>query len=348
MRVPDPPEMEYERAPAPGARRQLGEERGGLEELVEVAHPDHPVLGEEAFDHGVGPGQMAGVRARHPGARLGGPHLERHHRLALGVGGLEGPPELGGVLEPLEVAGDHVGVVVIGEVLDEVRRLEVELVARRHPPAEGHAELGPLHEGTALVPALGHEADAPTPSLRWLGQDLEGVGVGVGAEDPDPVAAGHLAHLALGRGAGFAHLAEAGGEDEDVGHAVLAALLHRLRHELGPHVDDGQGDLGGDVGDVLVDGDVADGAALGVDQVPAVPPPLRVRGPEAFGLGVAVQRPHQGDGLGMEELLQVAPTLGITLRCHRLSVLGGRCLGTGACLSRPGSRPTTPRSRGAT
>ena len=253
---------------------------------------------------------MPGVRARHARPRLGAPHLERHHRLALGVGRLQGAPQLGGVLEALEVAGDDGGVVVVGEVLDEVGRFEVELVARRHPAAEGHAELGPLHEGTALVPALGHEPDAAAAPGGRLGEDLEGVGVGVGAEDAHAVAARHLAHLALEGGTGLAHLAEAGREDEHVGHAVLAALLHHAGHEPGPHVDHGQGDRGGDVGDVLVDRDVADRTALGVDEVPAVPPALAVGGAQTLGLGVAVHRTDDGHRLGVEELLEVASLLG--------------------------------------
>ncbi len=272
---------------------------------------------------------MAGVRARHARPRLGAPHLERHDGLALGVGGLEGTAQLGGVLEPFEVAGDHGGVVVVGEVLDEVRRLEVELVARRHPPAERHAEFRALDERAALVPALGHEPDAaPAPAGR-LGQDLECVGVGVGTEDTDAVAARHLTHLALELGAGRAHLAEARREDQDVGDAVLAALLHRLRHQPGAHVDDRQRDLGRDVGDVLVHGDVADGAPLGVHEVPPVPPALAVAGAQPLGLGVAVHRPHESHSLGVEEFLEVDPPL--RRRCAGRRFAGrccaGRCCG---------------------
>ncbi len=297
---------------------------------------------------------MPGVRGGHARAGLGAAHLERHHGLALGVGGFEGPAQLGGVLEPLEVAGDHGGVVVVGEVLDEVGRFEVELVAGRHPAAEGDAEFGPLDERSALVPALGHEADAAAASRGRFGEDLEGVGVGVGAEDPDPVAARHLAHFALERGAGLAYLAEAGREDEDVGHAVLATLLDHLGHELGAHVDHGQRDLGRDVGDVLVDGDVADGTPLGVHEVPAVTPPFAVGGPQAFGLGVAVHRTDERHRLGMEELLEVAPSLaagrGRGGFAGRGGFLGHAFLGHGASppFSRPGSRPTGPRSRAAT
>ena len=67
---------------------------------------------------------------------------------------------------------------------------------------------------------------------------------------------------------------------------------------------------------------------------------------QALGLGVAVHRPDQRHGLGVEELLEVTPALGQ----HALvfTALGDAALGATASLSRPGSRPTAPRSRAAT
>ena len=317
-----------------GAGRQLGEEGGRLQQLVEVGDAGHPVLVEEAVDHGVGTGQVPGVGGGHAGAGRGGPHLEGHHRLALGVGRFQGPAQLGRVAEALEVAGDDGGVVVVGVVLDEVGRFQVELVAGGDPAGEGDAELGALDEGTALVARLGHQADAAAAAGGRLGQDFEGVGVGVGSEDADPVAGRHLAHFTFEGRTLLAHLGETGGEDEDVGHAVLAALLHHLGHDAGADVDDGQGDLGRDVGDVLVDGDVADRAALGVHQVPGVTPALAVGAPDPGRVGVAVDRTHDGHGLRVEELLEVRPLLP-----HDLSP---RLLRS---LSRPASRPSGPRSR---
>ncbi len=324
-----------ETATGTGPGRQLGEEGGRLQELVEVGDPGHAVLAEEPVDDGVGPGQVAGVGGGHAGPRRGGPHLERHHRFCFGVGRLQGAPQLGRVAEALEVPGDDGGLVVVGVVLDEVGRLQVELVAGGDPAGEGDAELRPLDEGAALVAGLGDQSDAAAATSGGLGEDLEGVGVGVRSEDADAVAGGHLPHFTFEGRSLLAHLGETGGEDEDVGHAVLPAFLDHLDHDAGADVDDGQGDLGRDVGDVLVDGDIADGTALGVHQVPGVTPAFAVGTPDPGRVRVAVDRSHDGDGLRVEELLEVHPLLRHDCSLPCLSLCRRRSLS----LSRPVSRP---------
>ena len=136
------------------ARGQLGEQRRGLEELVEIADAHDTVLGEQPLHHRVRSGEVAGVGLGHAAAGTRAAHLDHHDRLALVVGSLERAPELAAVAEPLDVGGDDGRLVVVGEVLEEVGNLEIRFVAGRHPTREGDAEVGALHQGSSVVTAL--------------------------------------------------------------------------------------------------------------------------------------------------------------------------------------------------
>ena len=114
--------------PDPRARRQglVGEQLGGVEELVDRVDPDHPGL----VEHGAHGGLVDGLRAARE-ARRGGdvaPALHRDHGLLPGEPTRD-PGELARVAEGLEVEQDDVGVGVGVPVLHEVVARQVGAVA---------------------------------------------------------------------------------------------------------------------------------------------------------------------------------------------------------------------------
>jgi len=124
MSVPDPRDGKY-RTPAPVPGGSLAKSGGGLEELVEVAYPDHPVLRRTALPPTASDPPDGRCASRHACARLGAPHLERPPQLALGLAASRARRSLG-VLETPRIAGDHVGVVVARRSTREVGGFEVE------------------------------------------------------------------------------------------------------------------------------------------------------------------------------------------------------------------------------
>ena len=117
---------------APAARgRLLGEDGGGVEQVVEPVAADHARAGEQRVDGAVGGrDQRAGVRRRRPRARARPPRLDRQHRL-----GPRHPPrhaaELARVAEGLQVQRDDLGRGVLLPVLQDVVARQVRLVAQR-------------------------------------------------------------------------------------------------------------------------------------------------------------------------------------------------------------------------
>ena len=241
-----------------------GQRGGDLEQLVEPVDPLHAVLAEHGGHDVVGAREVTRVRLRHGRALVGAADLDGDDRdLApcRRVGGeLQRPP----VLEALDVAGDGARGPEAREVVDEVGRLHVGLVAGGRPVRELDADLLSLEHRAALVAALGDERDGLAREV--LAEDLERVEVGVGPEDVELTAGDDPLHLRPGAARPSAPTsAEAGREDDGElrlgGHRV-AQDRQRLADEDGHQVQ-----LLLDVGQRLGAGASRHLGAVGVDEV---------------------------------------------------------------------------------
>jgi hypothetical protein len=214
------------------------------------------------------------------------------------------------VLEPLEVARDHLGVVVVGEVLHEVSDVEVDLVAGGHPAGEGDAEQRALNDRAALMAALRQQPDLPAPVCGHLRHDLERVGVRVRPHDADPVLASRLAEPPLMRGTILAHLAEPGGEDQRIADALRPALGDDVCGDRRRSADHRQVDGLRDVEHRAIDGYVAERAPGRIDQKDAfgaVPAAMFVENLRCRA--ASVDAADDGDSVRREESFDVLPYL---------------------------------------
>ena len=247
---------------------------------------------------------MPGVRRRHARPSVGGPDLQQHHRLLLGVGCRQRGTELGSRAKALDVAGDHRGVVVVGKVFDEVAHLEVHLVAARHLAAESNAEMNPLHDGPPVVARLGNHPDLAPPQPRHLRHRLERIGVGVGSEDADVVAATRRPQLRLQRRPLRPDLAEPRREHQRVANPRRTTLVHHRSAHRRRRRDHRQRHRLRHISHRLIDRHRPNRPPLRVHQMPVPHPPPAIHRPPQPSLRLPpVNPPNNRHPIRMKELL---------------------------------------------
>ena len=140
--------------------RLLGQDRRGVEQVVEAVAADHARAGEQRVDGGIrGGDQRAGVRGGRPRAGARPPRLDRQHRLRP-----RHPPrdaaELARVAERLQIQRDDLGRRVLLPVLQDVVARQIGLVAERDERAQPDAAARhAVDRRRPERPALGDEAD---------------------------------------------------------------------------------------------------------------------------------------------------------------------------------------------
>ena len=291
---------------APGRRcLGAGQRRGHLEQLVEAVDPLHAVLAEHGGHDLVGAGEVARVRLGHGRALVGAPHLHGDDGDLAPCGRVRGELQRPPVLEALDVAGHGARGLEAREVVDEVGRLHVGLVAGRGPVRELDADLLTLEHRPALVAALGDQRDRLAREV--LAEDLEGVEVRVGPEHVELTALDDPLHLLLEPLALGPDLGEAGGEDD----GELRLRRHRVAQDRQGLADQDrhQVELLLDVGQRLGAGTARHLRTVGVDEVhrgTALLGPRRdLLGQRRIGPGVGVRGPHDGHPPRAEEGVQV-------------------------------------------
>ncbi len=128
---------------APAARHRLhGVEGGIVEQLGDRLDPLHAALGQQGVVHRIGAGQRTGVAA--DGLRSLGrsARLQAQHRL-MGfpedvADGFDESPPVGYVLQ---VHGDDLCLLVLGQIIEQVDFVDVGLVAEADKLAEAHLPL---------------------------------------------------------------------------------------------------------------------------------------------------------------------------------------------------------------
>ena len=116
-----------------------------VHQLVDVVHLDHAKLAEHRTVDLGRAGQGSGVRLGCPLAVFGFTHLQRDHRLAMGCSTLNGGNEPRTVLDTFKQRDDDLDVGGIRHVVNEIRHLQVHLVACGSPQADADTSVHRLH-----------------------------------------------------------------------------------------------------------------------------------------------------------------------------------------------------------
>ena len=119
-----------------GRPPEVAQSHEDIEQLVEIADLDRAGLAQHPRPHLRLAGQGTGVGVGSPRTTPGASHLPDHQVFAAAGGG-ESAPQASPVLGTLDVGGDDLGLRVLRQVLQEVRGLQIVLVADAHDLAEG-------------------------------------------------------------------------------------------------------------------------------------------------------------------------------------------------------------------
>ena len=253
----------------------VAERRGDVEQVGEGLRPDDTDLLEERVVHPVGTGQRAGVRHRRLGARLGATDLERHDRLAVARRLQRRGAKLGRIAHRLDVERDDLGRVVVGEVVDEIRQLEVDLVARRDELRQSDpARRGTRQERAEDAAALRDDADPAHGKVIHLERTGRRQHDAVGevhqadrVRAEDAHRAGGLDELLLAARAVLAGFGVAAGQHDRRGGTAGGQVAHRQVRAFRAEQDDAHVRGSGQRCHVLVAGEIADAIHLRVDRI---------------------------------------------------------------------------------
>ncbi len=293
-------------AGAAHAGQPLGRD-GEVEQRVGAGHVDQPGLPHDARPDVGGPGQAARVAGDGARARPGRAALEHGE----GFAGGQAPGqrhEAAALLDALQVGEDDVGVRVAGEVVDQVRLVEVERVAVGGDVAEAQAaRLGPHDDLAGVGAALREHGDAAGRAVGLLQPaDAAGGAVdahAVGPQQADAVGAGAPQQLRFEGGAlRQAGLAEAGGDEVEHLDSLPGRLIEQVEHGVGRDDGDDEVDLVvGHVAQAGVEGRPrSQGAAARVERVEALDDAVAAHQLEPAHAVEAALGPHRdardGDG----------------------------------------------------
>ena len=257
-------------------------------------------------------GQRARVRLRGPRARLGRSAGEEHDRRPRLDGRLAGAGELAPVAKVFEIDGDELRRLVLGERLDQLRSLNVRLVAERDEAREPEPELGADHADLECeVAALGDEPDRAGFEVFRAELELRAGVVDAEAVRPDedgPGGAHPLHDRALAGRSLLAHLAEPCADEDDALGARVKRVADRLLDARRRNRDDDELRRLGQLLDRRVRVTAEDLAALAVDEehgAPVLALDRAAREPEAPLPGDA-RGTDDGDRARVEESREVA------------------------------------------
>ena len=155
-----------DRDTVPQGQRLTGERQRVVEQGLEILSANDAGAPERGPVGDVGPGETAGVGRGGLRARRGDADLEDDDRLD-GRGFFGDPQETVALGDAFQVAGDHGGVLVLSQRLEEIRLVQIGLVADAEDLA--HAQLlfaGPVQNGHAERAGLGDERNPPARRER--------------------------------------------------------------------------------------------------------------------------------------------------------------------------------------
>ena len=264
--------------PAPGCARSGREHLRGLPHGGDVGQPQDPGLAERRGVDPVGARQLAGVRRVRLLPMRRHARLQREDHLAALGGAPADLQQAAAAPEPFDEEHDHLGVVALDEVGEEVEYVQVRLVAGAGEAADPEAVVEEvLDQPGAEAPALADDADRARADVVAPGgaaeRDQRAVGnapdaLAVGPDDRRAVAPRDRHELLLPGGA-VVDFREPAAADDHERHAALAALLHDAGDRL--RGDQQVGDVGrlGQRGDRRMARHPEDLVAARVDRVDA-------------------------------------------------------------------------------
>jgi hypothetical protein len=245
----------HRQQPEPATLRRRCRQRtgvGDVEEFVDAARAVHAVLPEQPVVDLIRPGQRGGVRRRRLRTGFRAADLHDDDALAVVARQFQRGDQPGLVGGGLDVADDDLGALVLREMADAVREVDIALVAGGDPQVQAQAALADQRQAIAAEStALADQADAAWHQPEARGAGREGAqdaalhidhAHAVGADDAHAGAARERADAELPFGPLTADLGKARTEHHRSADALGGAVLERGQHRRRRHRDDGQVD----------------------------------------------------------------------------------------------------------
>jgi len=163
------------------------------------------------------------------------PHLDHDDGLEAG-GRAQRAHEAARVADALDVEQDALGLRVIGEVVEDFAEIQIgRRAGGNHAGKADAVGLRPVQHGGTQRTGLRHQREVAGQRRTLAEGGIEADGgpldaQAVGADEADAVFPGHRLHALFQRHALLAHLAKAGGQNDGMVDAALAAFLHDPRH----------------------------------------------------------------------------------------------------------------------
>ena len=134
-----------DRQPLAGWRPDPAEGLGAVEQFAQIGDAKHARAAEGGVINRVGTGERSGMRRRRLRPLRHAAGLDDDHRLDPGRRPRR-RHEFAGVLDGLDIEQDRLGLAIEREIIEQIRDIDVELIANRDHTGEAHAALlGPAH-----------------------------------------------------------------------------------------------------------------------------------------------------------------------------------------------------------
>ena len=288
-----------------------------IDDVLNVLHLDDARLPEGGLVERHRAAQVRRVRGRGLLSLVRVAHLPHENGFPGGHRPLAHLDQAPCVLQPLDVAHDHLGLGLANVVVDDIQRRHADLVAGRHhlPERQPPLQRGEIHHRKTESAALrdhAHRArgvmrveDRTEPRVDVVGNVDHALAVGPDDADVELLRDRH--ELALKGHALSAHFGESRAEYDHVRHALLSALAQHLGNARRVHQDQDQVGRLGHLGKRRVAAQPCDLLVARIDRIELALIAMRLEKPERLAAdGIEILGgADDGNGARIEKALEV-------------------------------------------